>query len=62
MQMSQTDFFAGILACIAVGGIVILALAGRPVPAELAGIAGLASGYFFRGRAQVIADKKGTPE
>lgn len=58
MNVNLTDFFAGVCACIAVAGIIILAVAGKAVPAELTGFAGLAAGWLFRGRAQVIVDNR----
>lgn len=62
MSFNVTDFFAGVVAAIAVAGIVILGIAERPVPAELAALTGLAAGWLFRGRAQAVADNKAAQE
>lgn len=61
MNVNPLDIFAGIVACIAVLGIVVLGVVERPVPTELSSFAGLSAGWLFRGSAQVLADRKAPP-
>ena len=51
---------AATLACVA--ALIALALLEKPIPAELAGFAGLAAGWLFRGPANgAVANLRGPP-
>ena len=43
------DITAALAALLSIGGIVVLALEGETIPAELASFAGLSAGWLFRG-------------
>lgn len=54
MKFQLQDLFAGIAALILLSGVVILAIEGKEVSPALAGAAGAAVGYLFRGQVEVV--------
>ena len=46
-MLDKSVVISGALAVILVGGCVVMAVVGRPIPEAIVGFAGMACGYFF---------------
>lgn len=49
MKLRVHDIAAGLVACVATLGVILLGLEEKPIPPELSGLLGAMAGWLFRG-------------